>query len=172
MKHGTENRSGFTLVEMAVAIISATILIGIVYGTWNHITVSTELRKRKTLLHSECARITRLVTGTIQKSEAVLRYDRNAVWLLNGQTSDTTVFSLDGDVLMRNGKPVNFLLPGVSVAEFSFENNNSDQSGQPYLLRFRCMLLSRQNDTATAEATVMGRRPQGDGTQSGNDFMW
>ena len=169
---GNNVRSGLTLVEMTVAVISASILITVVFATWNHITTTTEIRKRRTVLHSECGRIVDLVTGSIQKAEAVLRYDRNSIRLLAADESDTVVFSLDGTRILRNDVPLSILLPRVTVAEFSFENRNDETEGQPYLFLFRCTLVANNNDTASLQATVMGRRPRDNTTSAGNDFMW
>ena len=164
--------TGLTLVEMTVAVVSASILITAVFATWNRISTTTETRKRRTVLHSECGRITDLITGSIQKAQAVLGYDRTSIRLLTGEAADTVVFSLDGTTLLRNGSPLGMLLPGVTVTEFSFENKNDETGGQPYLFRFNCTLVSRQNDTASMQATVMGRRPGDGSSPTDNDFMW
>lgn len=168
-----KDRRGITLIELTIAMVSASILISIVFFTWNHINRSTMLQQRRTALQSECSRVARLITGQIQKADAVLRYDRNSIRLATQEAKDTITFSYDGSSIERNDTTLSFTLPNITVAEFSFENQNSEHDeAQPYLFHFTLTLISFQNDTASVESTVMGRRAANAMSQSGNDFMW
>jgi Tfp pilus assembly protein PilE len=169
---GALRHRGVTLIELAVAMMSASILISIVFFTWNQITRSTTIRQRRTALQSECSRVARLITGQIQKADAVLQYDRNSIRLVTREAKDTVTFSLNGTTIERDNTPLSFTLPDVTVDVFSFENQNSEHEGQPYLFLFTLTLISAHNDTASVESTVMGRRMIDGTAQSGTDFMW
>ena len=172
MKGSAQKCTGVTLAELTIAIVAASILLSVVYFTWNSMSTTTTVRKRRSVLQSECDRIAHLVSGSIRKAEAVLGYDRTSVRLLDADNTDTVTLSFDGTSILRNGRPTGFILPQITVSEFSFENQNGDRDDQPYLFLFRCTLITRQNDTASVQTTVMGRRPGGDGTRQENDFMW
>ena len=164
--------AGFTIIELITAVVTASIFITVVYTAWNYITTTTARRQRYTTLQNECGRVSQLVTGAIQKAEAVLRYDRNSIRLLDTDPPDTSVFSYDGTTISRNGTPLHFILPNIEVAEFRFENIHGYQDGKPYLFDFLCTLVTLQGDTATVQTTVMGRKPREGAQHSGGDFMW
>ena len=173
MKNNPQAIAGFTIIEVITAVITTSILITIIFTTWNYISTTTARRQRYTALQSECSRVTQMVTDAVQKAEAVLRYDRNSIWLLGVNASDTTVYMYDGSAISRNGTPVHFIIPGVQVSEFRFENVHGYRDEKPYLFDFHCTLFTLQGDTAAIQTTVMGRRPRDNAMRSGgSDFMW
>ena len=166
------NRNGLTIIELTIAVVSASILITIVFAAWNFISVSTATRQRRTKIQSECARVSKMVTDQIQRSEGVLKYDRNSVTLLSDGAGDTVTYRLNGTAIERNGTAISFIMPEVSVSEFSLENQNRTNDAQPYLFLLTLSLQSVMDDTATVQSTVLGRRPEERASQRGNDFMW
>ena len=164
------NNRGITLIELSVAVILTSIVITIVYASWNHLVFYTSLQKRRSSLQTECSRISDLLIMKLHHAETIIRWSSDDIQFTVTDPADTLHYSFDGSSLNCNGKPMQLLLPSTTVNRFLIENINSNDNASPYLFKISLRCVTKQGDTASTDATVLVNKPYG--AAQGNDFMW
>ncbi|GEM_PF-5174211 len=160
-------RKGFTIVELTVAVLLTSIVVTIVYATWNGMNRHIYSRERRTRLQNECDRISQGIIAQMRRADDVISWDRTSIRYT--ASGDTVAWSFDGNVLWNNGTEIK-PMRGGRVCAFSLENSNDNEESKPWLFSLTLSLVSMANDTATNRSTVMVRR--GDAAAPENDFMW
>jgi type II secretory pathway pseudopilin PulG len=164
------HNGGVTLMELTVAVVLTSIVIAIIYVSWNRLTFYTTTQKRRSALTSECNRLTDMLVTQLNKAHTVIRWSHYDIIFVVAGSEDTLNYSFDGYQLRCNDKPVPLLLHGSTVAAFMVDELNNDNSSKPYLFSLSLTCVTAQGDTASAQSTVMVKRPYGDARNS--DFMW
>lgn len=163
-------RRGVTLIELTVAVILTSIVITIVYASWNHLVFYTTVQKRRGSLQNESTRITDQMITKLHKAQRVIRWSPDEILFTVSEPTDTIHYSFDGTSLRCNDKPIPMLLPGTSIDRFTIDNLNSNDPSSPYLFRITLRFVTKQGDTTSNDATVLVNKPYGEA--NGNDFMW
>lgn len=164
------NKRGVTLIEMTVAVILTSIVITIVYASWNRLLFFTSVHKRRNSLQTESSRISDLLITKLHKAETVIRWSSDDILFTVTDPVDTLHYAYNGTSLQCNDEPVQLLLPSTAIDRFSIENINSNDSESPYLFKISIRFITKQGDTTSTEATVLVNKPYGE--RHGNDFMW
>lgn len=169
---GVENRSlikGVTVLELTVAVVLTSILVSIVYYTWNQINLHTTVQKRKAALHTECIRISRQITDRLRGARKVLKWDTDDISFVGASGSDTCSIAFRVPSLSVDDAPVRPQLPKTEMSLFSIENLNARDQTIPYLFRMTFQLVNSHGDTANAATSLMIRRSE---LSESDDFMW
>jgi prepilin-type N-terminal cleavage/methylation domain-containing protein len=164
-------RKGITLIELTVALVLTSIITGIIYMTWNHITLHTEVQKKRASLHGECIRISQQINQQLHTAASIIKWDPHSITFTTANKSDTLAYSFDGTTLTCNNIPVILTVPQSTVRNFSLENENTDDGIQPYLFTCTLILGNAIGDTvATQTAVLIHRTTIND--PSGDNFTW
>lgn len=145
---------GTTLVELTVAFVLTSIVISIVYFTWNHLTIHTHTQKRRSVLNAECLRITQQISIHLHQAEQVLDWSRNSIRVLRPTDNDTISYSYDGTTLQFNKNPLTILSPQTTVQTFTIENSNPEDPASPYLFTITLKLQNAAGDTTSRKTTI------------------
>jgi len=164
------NRAGFTIIELMVGIALTAILTTVVYMTWNTLSTHTTVQKRRTVLRSESTRIVTQITSQLRRADNILHLDRNRVVFTMNDGSDTICYDFDGSELRRNDIPISFTGPHISVTDFTFHDDNSNDGQKPYLITCTLRMKTESGDTTSSQMTVFVRRAQSE--NSDNSFSW
>jgi Tfp pilus assembly protein PilE len=167
--HCTTGSGGVTVLELTVAVVLTSILVSVVYFSWNQLTHQTTVLKRKTALHTECNRISRMITDRLRGTQSVLKWNTDYIEFVPASKKDTCSISFRGSSLSINDTPVKLLLPGTEISMFAIENLNGYDQSRPYLFRLSFQLVNIHGDTAHVENSLMIRRTSEPGT---DDFLW
>lgn len=160
-------RKGFTIVELTVAVLLTSIVVTIVYATWNGMNRHIYSRERRARLQNECDRIAGGIIAGMRRADDVISWDRTSIRYTT--SGDTVAWSFDGSVLWNSGREVR-PMRGGEVCAFSLENNNANEESRPWLFSLTLSLVSAANDTATTRSTVMVRR--GSAERLEDAFIW
>lgn len=165
-------RKGVTLIELTVALVLTSIITGIIYMTWNHITLHIEVQKKRASLHGECIRISQQINHQLHTAASVIKWDPHSVTFTTANKSDTLTYSFDGTTLTCNNVPVALTVPQSTVRNFSLANENTDDGTQPYLFTCTLILGNAIGDTVATKTTVLIHRTTVNDDASGNNFTW
>lgn len=149
---------GFTILELIVAISMASILISIVYFTWNYMEKHISVQKRKAELSFEINWVSQQILSQIKRSN-VLSWDDNDIVLETEKDSIRYSFNTE---LLKNGNPFKLVYKGISLTGFHIEEVNKNNLEDNYtLLKMNISAKNVFNDTAGTSMIFEIKRPNG-----------
>ena len=115
------NNSGFTLIELVVAMSMTAIVMGILFVVWNNFNIHVINQRRKSVLFSEVNRISKSITSQIRRSPSVLALHSNGITYISPTRSDTIIYEFYANELLKNDKPVPVASQSAHISEFNIE---------------------------------------------------
>ncbi len=110
--------SGFTLVELVVALSITAIVITLVMFSWTFLLRHTTKQEQKAAFGAQIDLAASLIANDIQRASEVISFDNNSIAFVpvNG---DTVLYRLRNDTLVKNDTAFSPLANGVTVLRFS-----------------------------------------------------
>lgn len=120
-----------------------TVIIVIIFATWNNFNRHVFNQRRKSVLNGELRQITVVLKSHIRRSPSVIAWHSSGITYVSPNDGDTIVYEFYNEELLRNDTPVPILSQKAFVSEFYIEE--SDQTGvienaELTLLSFRVTL--------------------------------
>jgi prepilin-type N-terminal cleavage/methylation domain-containing protein len=140
------NHTGFTLIELVVAMSMAAIAVGILFVVWNNINLHVITQQRKSVLYAEVNRISKSITSQIRRSPKVLALHSNGITYISPFSSDTIVYEFFAEELLKNDKPVPVTSQSAYISEFTIEEKEGQMEGTGLTLLLITIALSDEFD--------------------------
>lgn len=137
--------SGFTLIELMVAIAVSALVILLATGAWIAVSRHTIRLDRVRLLESETLRIANTLASQIRRSPEVIEARGDRIWLVAPITSDTLLYEKRGANLERNREVLPFRSSSIQLCEFSIEDR-TPRSSLRHSLRLLRLTVCLEND--------------------------
>lgn len=127
---GDGGGSGFTLVEMIVALSIAGITVGLVMVSWTFLARHTTLQKQKAEFNAQTELAASVIANDVRRASQVIAFDNSSIIFL-GSNGDTVSYRLRNDSLVKNdiASPLTFF--AATVAKFSIEKESAPAAAQP-----------------------------------------
>jgi prepilin-type N-terminal cleavage/methylation domain-containing protein len=114
----TGNPRGFSLIELVVAIVMSTLVLGAAFSAWVLVNKHTVSGKRKAVLQAETDRMVRTIASQIRTAPAVVAWTDRSITMIAAGSGDTLVWAFDGDSLSHNDTMVRISSPRARVTDF------------------------------------------------------
>lgn len=155
------NRSGYSLMELVVAMLLSSIVLSNVYFFWKYMDKHVITYSNKAMLQKENDRIIHQITSAIRQSSGIIKYNQNSINFTDDKNEDTVSFSFSNDSLYRNGKSITILSKGIIVKNFEIKNLTDDPQNalQHIFLEFTLVMKNQKGDESEARLSVRTKRP-------------
>ena len=150
-------RTGFTLLEMIVAMAVGGIVLMLAFGAWNAVTRHSNRLDQARLVSIETRRIATGLTTDLRRSPSVIAIETHRVRFVSGITLDTLTYEIDDARLLRNGDSVTLRATHARVSDFLVEDISprSAYDGPARLLRVTLELTNQAADRARVSTLVV-----------------
>jgi len=159
---------GFSLVELVVAIVMSTLVLGAVFSAWILVNRHTISGKRKAILQAEADRIVRSIALQIRATPAVVVWTDQSITMIAPGSNDTLVWAFDGDSLARNDTAIRFISPSARVTDFRIADlTEGNPSSRGTLLSVSLTMQDDFGDESRASMQAAAMRVAGKANESG-----
>jgi prepilin-type N-terminal cleavage/methylation domain-containing protein len=114
-------RTGFTLVEMVIALFMAGIVISLAMFSWTFFSRHTMFQQHKSLFYAQTEQAASIIANDIRTSPHVIFFDPNAITFIASRGGDTVTYRLSSDSLRKNNVPLPYFSDGARAVKFSVE---------------------------------------------------
>lgn len=160
---GESKIKGYSLIELVVSTLLASIVISNVYFFWKYINKHIAYYSSEALLHKESDRIIHVITSSVRKASEIIYYNSNSIIFTTEENKDTISYTFSNDSLFRNKKPVTILMKRASVKSFEIQNLNQQddlQHKSPHLfLEFKLILKNQRGTESEVKLAVKTKQP-------------
>lgn len=163
--------SGYSLMELVIAMVLVSIVISNVYFFWRYMDKHILVHSENASLQKETDRLIHLITSSIRRASSVLYYDQKSITLLGETDEDTVSYSFSEDTLYKNKVPLTILARRAHVKNFEIKNLSDDpQDASTFvLLEFNLTLTNQSGYESEAKLVVKTKQPV---QQSDPTFGW
>lgn len=163
------NYTGFTLIELVVAMSMTAIAVGILFIVWNNFNIHVIKQQRKSILHAEVNRISKSITSQIRRSPSVLSLHSSGITYISPFNSDTIVYEFFANELLKNDKPVSVTSQSAYISEFNIEEKDGQIEGSGLTLLLITVTLSDEFDNQVTLTSQVAAKVK-DQYESEEDF--
>jgi len=117
----TGHRSGYTLLELIVAMTLCAFALALLFYSWNYISNHTIVSQRKTMFQADADRSAQSIAAELRQSPEVLSVTDNGVVFLAANGVDTVTYDFSAGELLKNNFAVSCIAPRARVSRFSIE---------------------------------------------------
>lgn len=152
------NHTGFTLIELVVAMSMTVVAVGILFVVWNNFNIHIIKQQRKSMLYAEVNRISKSITSQIRRSPAVLTLHSSGITYISPFSSDTIVYEFFANELMKNDKLAPVASQTAYISEFNIEMKEGqiEESGLTLLI-IKITLSDEFDNQVTATSQVAAK---------------
>lgn len=167
-----KTNTGFTLIELMVALALSVLIAGLVYVSWNSITRHTTVHQRRTQLDTDAQRIGRQISGDIRRSPAILALESSRVSLISPLGGDTLTYVFANNTITRNNTLMPLQSHNARIESFTLTSEHGDPSSasSDVLITLAIKVTSTFGDTSALNFKVRAKEPKE--TQSGGIKGW
>jgi prepilin-type N-terminal cleavage/methylation domain-containing protein len=122
--------SGFTLLEVIVAVALAGFTMSLVFFSWNYILHHTITQQHRSLFQAEAGRLAQSIASELGKSSEVTSIQTGKIIFLLSNTTDTSYYEFVNGTLLKNNKPVPIVSPGAYINLFSIEKEQNESRSE------------------------------------------
>ena len=116
-----KNQHGITLIELIVALAMTTIIIVIIFATWDNFNRHVINQRRKSVLNGELRQISQVLKSHIRRSPAVLAWHPSGITYVSPNNGDTLVYEFYNEELLVNDTPMPIMSQKAFVSDFAVE---------------------------------------------------
>ncbi|MFP4415894.1 MAG: PulJ/GspJ family protein [Chitinivibrionales bacterium] len=157
MMRKTNQASGFTLLEIMVALSLSSALILTVLIVWRNINTQMTTFGAQTLFESETGLIAENIMSELKRANRIISIQTDAV-TFSSSKNDTVSISFSGEDLKRNGKAIQNTRKDLYITSFHVEwdDLNVDEESRRIhkLIRFAIRFEDLSGDTITQSRNV------------------
>ncbi len=115
------NKNGITLIELIVAMAMTTIIIVIIFATWDNFNRHVFNQRRKSMLNDEIRQITEVLKSHLRRSPEVLAWHSNGITYVSPNNGDTLVYEFYDAELLLNDVSVPIISQKACISDFYIE---------------------------------------------------
>ncbi len=159
-KSSLKNGTGITLIELCVAMAMTTIVIAIIFTTWNSFNRHFFNQRRKGALQGELRQITATLNSHIRRSPAVLSWHSNGITYVSPDKGDTIVYEFYDEHLLINEEPLPIISQEAFISDFSLEEVEQSiihERREHILLSIQVTLENAFGNQATLSSTIAAK---------------
>jgi prepilin-type N-terminal cleavage/methylation domain-containing protein len=166
-----QDRNGYSLMELVIAMALASIVISNVYFFWRYMDRHISVHSENASLQKETDRLIHQITSAVRKASSILYYDYKSITLLGETDEDTISYSFSQDTLYKNKVPLTILTRKAYVKNFEIKNLSDDPNNASafILLEFNLTLRNQSGYESEAKLVVKIKQPV---QQSDPTFGW
>lgn len=123
-KLSLNNKNGITLIELIVALTMTTIIIVIIFATWDNFNRHVFNQRRKSMLNGELRQISEVLKSHIRRSPSVLAWHSNGITYISPNNGDTLVYEFYNEELLLNDTPVPIISQKAFISDFYIEDTD------------------------------------------------
>ncbi len=122
---GSGRGSGFTLIELIIAISASALVISAALFAWGRVGGHIAQNRRKALLHREAQNIAGIITGQLQRTPRLVSWHYYGVSCLSASRTDTISYEFYNGELLRNDTALALISDNSRIASFEVEIEES-----------------------------------------------
>lgn len=146
------SRKGVTLLELIVALSMTSVVLGMIFFSWNYINKHIAVQKTRTEMNNGLNMLSQGIISGIKRSRGIIGVNEHEIELLSDD--DTVIYKFDNDRILINDQPLSVSDPRMKVKEFAIKTLNNDPSAVEALLQISITVESPFHDTAGVTLNV------------------
>ncbi len=116
--------SGFTMIELLVAITMTSLVLASIFFAWNTLNRQVFKQRRESLFLSDITSFANHLATQIRKSPRILFYDQTAIEFISPHNEKPVRYEFYYDELLRNDSLVTLSAQGAKITDFHIDGDD------------------------------------------------